>query len=418
MGGQFEYQALDCSRREIRLLELLPTHHHLSKVQPACRILHVSLDEKPTFLALSYVWGSGNDATVVLVDNRPFQVTRNLFEAITGVRGAESIIIWIDAICINQQNSEETRIQVKMMRSIYKQATSVIFWLGQQGQHDKAALRLMNVFVEKHEISSDLETFRGRSLAQIGLPSNDDGWIGWASLLSRPWFGRVWIVQEFLNATQSVFMTGDLRIPSGLFVWFAFATGVCNAIGQVVAFHDVNIRNNRDFVLRPFALSIDTQIRAIGAVEDTQIFDLWTRSQLLGATDPRDRVFALLLTQTTVSMDIVDYSKDVPTVFTEIAEIALNTPVPWIDWYKINPWKLEDSPMSKTKERTSRFLACKTTSTHLPRLPSWVPDWRPAGFRFVPLTRYFPGTAWFTQSYSHAIVQGKVCICPISTRHS
>lgn len=108
---------------------------------------------------------------------------------------------------------------------------------------------------------------------------------------------------------------------------------------------------------RPFALSIDTQIRAIGAVENTRIFDLWTRSQLLGVTDPRDRVFVLLSTQTTVSMDIVDYSKDVPTVFTEIAEIALNTPVPWRDWYKINSWKLENGPMSKIKERTSRFLA-------------------------------------------------------------
>lgn len=418
MSDQFLYQALDCSRREIRILELLPAHHHLSKSQPASRIWHVSLDENPSFLALSYVWGSGNDTTIISVDERPFPVTRSLFEAITGIREAESVMIWVDAICINQQDTEEKCIQVKMMRSIYARATSVIFWLGQQGNYDQAAFRLMNVFVQKHKIFSDLESFRGKSLAQIGLPSSDPGWIGWASLLSRPWFGRVWIVQEFLNATQSVFMTGDLRIPSNLLIWFAFATGACSAIGQVVALHDVNIRNNRDLVLRPFALGIDTKIRATGGVEDTRIVDLWTRSQLLGATDPRDRVFALLSTQTTVSMDMVDYGKDIPTVYTEIAEMALTIPLSWTDWYRINPWKLENSPLSNTKERTSRFLACKTTSTHLPELPSWVPDWRPAEYRYVPLTRYFPGTARFTQTYSHAVVRGKVRICLISTIHS
>lgn len=418
MSAQFGYQALDCPRREIRLLELLPAHHHPSKFRPACRIQHVSLDDKPSFMALSYVWGSGNDPATILVDKQPFRVTRNLFEAITGITGKESVVIWIDAICINQQDNEEKNIQVKMMRSIYKQATSVIFWLGQQEQHDKAAFRLMNVFVEKHKIFSNLEQFRGSSLAQMGLPLNDGGWIGWASLLSRPWFGRVWIVQEFLNATQSVFMTGDLRIPTDLFIWFAFATGVCGAIGQVVALHNVNIRNNRDLVSRPFALSIDTRVRAAGGVEDTRIVDLWTRSQLLEATDPRDRVFALLSTQTTVNMEIVDYSKDISTVYTEIAEMALTIPVSWVDWYRINPWKLENSPLSKRKERTSRFLACKTKSSHLPSLPSWVPDWRPAGFRFVPLTRYFPGTAWFTRDYNHATVQGKVCICPTSTTYS
>jgi hypothetical protein len=266
----------------------------------------------------------------------------------------------------------------------------------------------MHVFVKTHKVHSDLESLRGKSLNELGLPSYDCGWIGWASLLSRPWFGRIWIVQEFLNATQSVFMSGDLRIPSDLVVWFAFATGACAAIGEVVASCNGNIRNNRDIILRSFALGLDEHVRAITGDEDTRIVDLWTRSQLLGATDHRDRVFALLSTQTAVNMDIVDYRKDVATVYREIASIALTIRVAQTDWSRTAPYNLRPSPRAKNMQRTSRFLACKTRTQHLPSLPSWVPDWRPAGFRFVPLTRYFPGIAWFTHNYSHATVNGKV----------
>lgn len=203
-------------------------------------------------------------------------------------------------------------------------------------------------------------------------------------------------------------MSGALRIPSDLVVWFAYATGVCAAMGEVVACCNSNIRNNRDIILRPFALGLDKHVRAIEGDNDTRIVDLWTRSQLLGATDHRDRVFALLSTQTTVNMDIVDYGKDVATVYREIAIIALTIRVRRTNWYRTTPCNLKPSPYAKNLERTSRFLACKTRTEHSLSLPSWVPDWRPAGFIFVPLTRYFPGTAWFTHNYNHATVNGKV----------
>jgi hypothetical protein len=413
MSGWCGYQPLDYSRSAIRLLELLPLQHR-SRCSSACRIHYTSLDEDPSFLALSYVWGRECDTTTISIDGRPFRITRNLSEAIAALGGREAVFIWIDAICINQQDDTEKGIQVQMMRSIYQRAKKVIFWLGKQEQYDKAAVRLMNIFVESHKIFSNLEPCRGKSLAELGLPSHDLGWLGWASLLSRPWFGRVWIVQEFLNATKSEFMTGDLRIRSDRLIWFASATSVCAAIGGIVAFYSVNVRNNRAILSRSFALSIDTRIRAIGAVDDIRIFDLWTRSQLLGATDPRDRVFALLSTQTEVGLDFIDYSKDVVTVYTEITVIALNIRHPWTDWHGINIYEIEKySPPATSKERTSRFLACKTETSHTPSLPSWVPDWRPAAFMFIPLTRYFPGTAWFTHDYSHAFIRGKVCICPI-----
>jgi hypothetical protein len=107
MSGRYEYQKLCRSQREIRLLELLPNSHHLSRFRPACRIFHISLNEDPPYLALSYVWGDERDKRIILVDKRPFRVTRNLFDAMMSLRETESMILWIDAICINQSDDEE-----------------------------------------------------------------------------------------------------------------------------------------------------------------------------------------------------------------------------------------------------------------------------------------------------------------------
>jgi hypothetical protein len=125
MSSRFEYQKLVCSRREIRLLELLPSSHQLSKFRPACRIFPTSLDNNLPFLALSYVWGDQTNKRIILVDKRPFRVTRNLFSAMIGLRETESIIVWIDAICINQIDKEEKGWQVALMSDIYRQAFGV-----------------------------------------------------------------------------------------------------------------------------------------------------------------------------------------------------------------------------------------------------------------------------------------------------
>jgi hypothetical protein len=286
-------------RQDIRLLRIQPKRggKGIEVTFEAFRI-----DSDVRFTALSYVWGRVTPQSWIVCNERDVPITHNLWGVLSQLQeqGYDGLL-WADAICINQQDNEEKSIQVGMMRDIYKRAANVIFWLGEQESYDKGAVLLMNAFFENHQDRSDLERLRAKTLSELGLPIHCRGWFGWASFLFRPWFGRVWIIQEFLNAKRSVFMSGALEIPTKLLLHCAYATGVCAAIGEVVTRFSGDIRVARGLIMRPMALSIDQFGREKAGDEDVRIVDLWTRSQLLEATDPRDRVFALLSTQTAVT---------------------------------------------------------------------------------------------------------------------
>jgi hypothetical protein len=393
-------------RRDIRLLRL---KSRTGREGVEVTLETFKLDLHTQFTALSYVWGDMIPPHEIVCNGHKVQITRNLWGVLSQLRKQQfDSLLWVDAICINQKDESEKSVQVAMMRDIYKRAANVIFWLGEQEPCDEDAVDLMEIFSKQHPHHWNLERHRVKTLQELGLPSYNNGWFGWASLLSRPWFGRVWIVQEFLNARNSVFMSGALEIPTELLVHCGYATGVCAAIGEVVVRHSRDAHDARRLILRPLALSLDQSSRRIVGDDGIRIFDLWFRSQQLEATDPRDRVFALLSTQTAVGMDMINYSKDEATVYKEIATTTLSIPVPAIKWVGETFQAPKPQLQGDDFHRVSRFLACKFCSPQSSSLPSWVPDWKPIGFNFVPLTRYYTGTASFTLPYHHATFDDKV----------
>lgn len=100
-----------------------------------CTLQNVSLDNISEFEALSYVWGDPGRKLSILLHNQEFEVTWNLAHALRHLRAAESNILeartlWIDAICIDQQNINERNQQVRRMDIVYKRAKQVVVWLG------------------------------------------------------------------------------------------------------------------------------------------------------------------------------------------------------------------------------------------------------------------------------------------------
>ncbi|PMD32780.1 HET-domain-containing protein, partial [Hyaloscypha variabilis F] len=118
----------------IRLLTLLygefssPIHVRLAEVR---------LSKKPQYEALSYSWATeGGDTSlssqIVCDEGKTLAVTKNCELALRYIRKGDSLTtLWVDAICINQQDIKERGHQVGIMRNVYANATKVLVWLGE-----------------------------------------------------------------------------------------------------------------------------------------------------------------------------------------------------------------------------------------------------------------------------------------------
>jgi len=85
----------------------------------------VSLQDNPKYEALSYCWGDKSDPATIKLQDRPFEVGKNLYRALIRLRREqEARTLWIDAICINQKDILERAQQVELMGELYSITTN------------------------------------------------------------------------------------------------------------------------------------------------------------------------------------------------------------------------------------------------------------------------------------------------------
>jgi hypothetical protein len=158
----FTYDALDPDSNQIRLLRILPPklnsreRRRENSQEVCCEIFHANLDEHPSYKALSYTRGDEYDPRYpIYINGRQFEVRENLFHALHRFRSdGVALVIWIDAICINQINYQERNYQVAKMTMIYEQATEVVAWLGPSYDDSDLAFRFMQELYE-HRTSAE-----------------------------------------------------------------------------------------------------------------------------------------------------------------------------------------------------------------------------------------------------------------------
>ena len=181
MGEKYAYIALGESKDEIRILRIHPSARSTDPL--ICSLTTASLDTNPQYIALSYTWGAPVQMTNLVLHGHPFPIALNLSLALRRLRNVKWQMVWLDAVCINQNDIEERSLQVLSMKRIYQQALHVCMYLGE----DRV--------IGRSPLANALEVFLSpsrRANPNFGLddlmPPLRDAWI---DAYSRPWFSRV-----------------------------------------------------------------------------------------------------------------------------------------------------------------------------------------------------------------------------------
>ena len=255
-----------------------------------CRLRTVRLSEKPRYEALSYCWGDPTFNQQIQCNHKPLAITTNLYAALTQLRhNTEPRILWADAICINQQDTDERNQQVQLMRQIYEMAERVVVWLGVETQFTYLGMPLIPRLVaadKKRDSTEDQSTLIQRGTAAVlrenNLPQRyDDAWKGFFELLQRPWFERGWIVQEAAVASSIIVCCGRFVVTLQDFM---LALLYSHTIGLAGDYLSPNFGR---------VMSIALTGQAFKQGHQLSLLSLLLRHRLAITTDPRDKIFAL-----------------------------------------------------------------------------------------------------------------------------
>ncbi|KAL6823356.1 heterokaryon incompatibility domain-containing protein [Trichoderma camerunense] len=234
-----------------------------------------------SYEAVSYTWGDADQTNEIKVLSHSANktcatmfVTTNCHNALVALRKThEPRVLWIDSICINQHSMPERNHQISLMAQIYQGARRVVVYLGQSAHGSDEAMH---------------------SICEIDQPSDYDVYPSWntmpqspsniesiRALFKRPWFYRVWVLQEIAFAKDAIFVCGQYEVS-----W-----------DSIRAFCHWN-RNNR-WIKGALPYPIEYTVQRSRSRTDFihynhRLYGLLKNTKDCQATDARDKVYAML----------------------------------------------------------------------------------------------------------------------------
>lgn len=344
------------SPRTIRLLKIEPR-----LLGMRCSLVNHNLDTEPPakFEAISYRWGSDAKLRVLKIDGKALHIPVSAYDVLWARASLwRTRLMWIDAICVNQDDNDDKNQQVGLMREIYDRAARTIVWLGDAPDAALVSSFLVEMFAQLENGMSDAEV----ALAHSGLKRiRDDNpkWKALERMLVNPYWSRVWIVQEIVVSRQV-----HIRYGGRWFDWDFFSS----VIGALTENSPINLLKKLD-VSEGMATPPFQAIRQIQAIEtlreDYQAGFKWPLPRILvhfnnaKATLGLDHVFGFQGVSAAAEDKalVPDYQKPTLDVFRETTLYSLAQP----------PSLMMLSVAGTTQQQ-------KLQSS--PGWPSWVPDFQ------------------------------------------
>ncbi|SCN99248.1 related to heterokaryon incompatibility protein (het-6OR allele) [Fusarium fujikuroi] len=408
---QYTYMPLSNSsdNNEIRLIKLHPG----SGDDPLrADILHASLDLDIVgrYEAVSYAWEDGHATNKLETARGIILITPSLFHALYRFRlKDEPRILWADAVCINQSDNEEKATQVALMSNIYASAACTLVYLGREADGSEVVGELLVRFARA---TSSLYRLYGRHEMEVlrhigsislpmrmvfeecGLPDPEDpAWKALAKLWARPWFRRVWVIQEFVLSPDIRMFCGEWEVSWSVFYIattdaymtssFSVVPDIPNAFSDAAAHMGTEAMHmmceyRRSALLETLPVSDADSMRMLTINLDTMVFeeqeqfnlarkmdaklrlrvevpllDLLALCDRSKATRARDHLFAVLGLSNATDDDIfrADYSSTFDEIVRHFGKAFVR------------------------KRQCMNLLYQARLNIQSSRFPSWIPDW-------------------------------------------
>lgn len=252
-------------------------------------ICHVSRDSSLRYTAVSYTWGNQQPTKTIRLNGKLFHVRPNLLSCLYYLSKARHNAelgwdwIWVDAICINQQNDKEKSEQVGLMDRTYSDAQMVSLWLGlvpvPKSPFPRNLLPSQEAFDNGQVVTFEDDSF--------------DWYDHLDDLLNRPYWSRFWVIQEFLRARQIHYYCSDHVTDS--FHLYELLTLETGNFG-VSEFMNDDFRMISDAAAKQYTAAslILARNADMFPEQGSSLCNLLIRHRRAQCKDRRDRVFALL----------------------------------------------------------------------------------------------------------------------------
>ncbi|KKY30961.1 putative het domain-containing protein [Diaporthe ampelina] len=301
------YDSVSLELGEFRVLQLEPAHDPEDPI--VTHLIKARVDNPPMYDALSYRW-EGGDSQTVNVNGADLKVTENLYAALRSLRRESHPlpkVLWVDSVCINQSSGPERAEQVPLMGEIYSQAHAVRIWLGEEGPGVGEALKLV-----RDCGTETSEEVVGRVLG------NEEGAKGLTELLHRSYWGRMWMFQEVVLASNAIVHCGGHEASWNSFKWLHDVT----AERAFWAEFEVEYPWVGDLRRALFRISLFS----IPRDEAQDINAVLIPTRRLQATEPRDKIYGLMgVCQKLAKTVKVDYAAPVRDVYTDFAKAQIES---------------------------------------------------------------------------------------------